>query len=67
MRTVEAWPRLRQGIGKPLDSVEAVTGAAGGAGSIVGVGVGIFAGVIGIIASVAGVAVLDRANRLRAV
>lgn len=37
-----------------------------GAGSIVGVGVGIFAGVIGIIASVAGVAVLDRANRLRA-
>lgn len=37
------------------------------AGSIVVVGVGIFAGVIGIIASVAGVAVLDRANRLRAV
>jgi hypothetical protein len=46
---------LRQGIEKPLDGVEAVTGAAG-AGSIVVVDVGIFAGIVGIVTSVTGVA-----------
>ena len=49
---------------KPLDSAEAVTGAQG-RGLIVVVYVGIFAGVIGIIAIITGVAMLDSEGRGR--
>lgn len=48
---------------KPLDSAETVTGAQG-RGLIVVVDVGIFAGVIGIIAIITGVAMLDSERRV---
>ena len=56
------WPCRGRAEEKPLDSLTAVTGAQG-RGSIV-VCVGIFAGVIGIIASVAGVTMLDSEGRV---
>ena len=63
-RSFTPWPCRGRAEEKPLDSLTAVTGAQG-RGSIVVVDVGIFAGVVWIIAIITGVAMLDSEGRGR--